>query len=266
MRAIKRLEEEIAQTQVIMLVGGLGKRLGMPEIPKALVKVGGKTLIEREIELYRNCGFKDFKLLIGHRGNMIKEYIGDGSKFNVQVKYSEDPKVEKVGKGKALKHAIETGVIDVNRRGIITFPDDLKLDKYLPIKLLAHHLYGVEWLNIWATVLLISSTTYPYGVARVDSSGLILEFIEKPKISMPTHVGVSIIEPEVYRVIIDTVDINDPKPVEYESAVLPRLAKEGKLYSMTIPGDDRSIWIPINTRKELEIAEEVLEKIESTRH
>ena len=103
-------------------------------------------------------------------------------------------------------------------------------------------------------------------MARVDSSGLILEFIEKPKISMPTHVGVSIIEPEVYRVIIDTVDINDPKPVEYESAVLPRLAKEGKLYSMTIPGDDRSIWIPINTRKELEIAEEVLEKIESTRH
>ena len=261
MRVIKGLEKKISETQVIMLVGGLGKRFGMPELPKALVKVAGKTLIEREIELYRNCGFRKFKLLIGHQGEKIRKFIGDGSKFDIEVEYSEDPKVPKVGKGKALKNAIENGVIDIKKRGIITFPDDLKLDKFLPIKLLAHHLYGVEKFDTWATVLLISSTTYPYGVAKLDTNGLIIGFEEKPKISMPTHVGVSVIEPKVYEIIMNAVDINAPKSIEYEAAVLPIIAKKRKLFSMMIPGDDRSVWIPINTRKELEIAEEILKKI-----
>jgi len=258
MSTIQELKNQISKTQVIMLVGGKGKRLGYPDIPKALIKVAGKTLIEREIELYRNCGFRKFKLLIGHLGEKIVEYIGDGSKFGVEVEYSEDPKVAKVGKGKALKHAIEVGVIDTKSRGIITFPDDLKLDKFLPIKLLAHHLYGVEKFNVWATTLLVTSTTYPYGVAKVNPDGIVEEFVEKPKISMYTHVGVCVVEPEVYKLIVEMIDINSPRSIEYEAVILPKLASERKLFSMTIPGDDRSIWIPINTRKELEIAEEKL--------
>ncbi|MCS7386373.1 MAG: sugar phosphate nucleotidyltransferase [archaeon GB-1867-005] len=258
MSAIQELKNEISKTQIIMLVGGKGKRLGYPNIPKALIEVAGKTLIEREIELYRDCGFKKFKLLIGHLGEKIINYIGDGSKLGVEVEYAEDPKIANVGKGKALKHAIEIGVIEANSRGIITFPDDLKLDKFLPLKLMAHHLYGVEELDIWATTLLVTSTTYPYGVAKVNPNGIVEEFVEKPKISMFTHVGVCVVEPQVYKLIDDAIDMQAPEAIEYEAVILPKLAREKKLFSMTIPGDDRSIWIPINTRKELEIAEKKL--------
>ena len=75
---------------------------------------------------------------------------------------------------------------------------------------------------------------------------------------MYTHVGVCVVEPEVYKLIVEMIDINSPRSIEYEAVILPKLASERKLFSMTIPGDDRSIWIPINTRKELEIAEEKL--------
>lgn len=258
MKTLNELQKEIEKTQVIILAGGAGKRLGLPDIPKALVRVGGKTLIEREIELYYNCGFKDFKILIGHLGEKIKNYLGDGSKLGVSIKYSEDPPVKRVGKGKALKNALENQVIDKNKRGIITFPDDLKLDKYLPIKFIAHHLYGRKVFNTWASVLLISSTTYPYGVAKVDYNGLVLGFEEKPKIHLPTNIGVCIMEPQAFEMIIKEIDINHPQPIEFEATILPKIAKMRKLYSMTIQGDDKTTWIPINTLKELEYADKIL--------
>lgn len=263
MKTLDKLQKEIEETQVIILAGGMGKRLGLQNMPKALVKVGGKTLIEREIELYRDCGFRKFKILIGHLGEKIREHLGDGSKFNISIEYSEDPPVKKVGKGKALKHALEKGVVEKNKRGIITFPDDLKLDRYLPIKFLANHLYGREKLDIWASVLLISSTTYPYGVAKVDYNGLVLSFEEKPKIHIPTSIGVCIMEPEAFRLLIDETDINSPQPIEFEATVLPKIAEKKKLYSMVIQGDDKTIWIPINTRKELEYANKLLTGTES---
>jgi len=260
MKTLHELRNEIEKTQVIILAGGAGKRLGLPDTPKALVKVAGETLIEREIKLYSNCGFKNFKILIGHLGEKIKKYLEDGSKLGVNIEYSEDPPVKKVGKGKALKHALENGVIERDRRGIITFPDDLKLDKYLPIKFIAHHLYGRETYRIWASVLLISSTTYPYGVAKVDYNGLVLGFEEKPKIHLPTNIGVCIMEPEAFELVIKEIDINAPKSIEFEATILPKIAQMKKLYSMTIQGDDKTTWIPINTLKELEYAKTILTK------
>lgn len=260
MRTLHELKNEIEKTQVIMLVGGAGKRLGLPNTPKALVKVGGKTLIEREIKFYSNCGFKDFKILIGHLGDKIKNYLGDGSKLGISIKYSEDPPVKKVGKGKALKNAIEKGVIEKERRGIITFPDDLKLDKYLPIKFMAHHLYGRKTFEVWASILLISSTTYPYGVAKMDYNGLVSSFEEKPKIHLPTNIGVCIMEAEAFELVIKEIDINTPRAIEFEATVLPKIAKMKKLYGMIMQGDDKTTWIPINTLKELEYAESILGK------
>ena len=258
MRALEELVKEAERTQIIMPVGGRGKRLGYGDLPKALIKIAGKTLIEREIELYRNCGFKDFKLLIGYQGEKIKEYLGDGGRLGVKIQYSKDPEMKNVGKGKAIKNAIENGTIEEDKRGIITFPDDIKLDKFLPIKLLAHHINGVEKYGIIATSLLITSTTYPYGVAEIDEYGRILKFEEKPMIRILTHLGVCVIEPEVYSITRREIHMDDPNPVEYESRILPILARENKLFSMIIYGDDKTMWLPINTRKELEKAEKIL--------
>ena len=258
MKVMEELRKEIKKTQIVIPVGGHGKRLGYQDTPKALIKVAGKTLIEREIELYRDCGFTDYKLLIGYLGDKIKDYLGDGRRLNVKIQYCEDPKVKEKGKGKALKNAIEKGIIEKNRRTIITFPDDIKLNRFLPIMLLAHHIHGYERYGTIATALLISSTTYPYGTAKIDNYGRIEQFIEKPQIHILTNVGVCVMEPQIYDLIKKLIKIDDPKPIEYEKVILPKIAEDRKLYSMIIQGDDKEEWIPVNTRKELERAEKIL--------
>ncbi|MEM0085211.1 MAG: sugar phosphate nucleotidyltransferase [Candidatus Methanomethylicia archaeon] len=258
MKTIEELINEAATTQVIMPIGGKAKRMGLPDVNKALIKVAGKTLLEREIELFRNCGFKKYKLLIGHLGEEIMKYAGNGEKWNVEIQYSMDPNVEKVGKGKALKHALKSGVIERDKRAIITFPDDLKLNRFLPLILLAQHIHGVENYDIWATSTLITSTTYPYGIAEIDEVGRIKRFVEKPFINVLTHIGMCVIEPNVYQLVDELIDINSAEAIEYESTILPKLAEKGKLYSLILYANDRNDWIPINTLKELELAESIL--------
>jgi mannose-1-phosphate guanylyltransferase len=258
MNTLKELMEEAEKTQVVMPIGGKAKRMGLQNVNKALIKVAGKTLLEREIELYRNCGFKKFKLLIGHLGEEVIEYADNGEKWGVEIQYSMDPNVEKVGKGKALKNALINGVIERDKRALITFPDDLKLNRFLPLMLLAQHIHGVEKYGILATSVLITSTTYPYGVAEIDEVGRIKRFVEKPQLNILTHIGMCIIEPEVYQLIDKLIDIGSQEAIEYEATVLPELARMGKLYSLTLYANDKDDWIPINTLKELEQAEKYL--------
>ncbi|MEM2136503.1 MAG: sugar phosphate nucleotidyltransferase [Candidatus Methanomethylicia archaeon] len=258
MRRLREIIDEAEKTQVIMPIGGHAKRLGLPNVNKALIKIAGKTLLEREIELYRDCGFKKYKLLIGHLGDKVVEYAEYGSKWGVEIQYSKDPTVDKVGKGKAIKQALINGVIERDKRAIITFPDDLKINRFLPLMILMQHIYGVENYGTWATSLLITSTTYPYGIAEIDEVGRIKRFVEKPSITILTHIGVCVIEPEVYKEIDEIIDINSPEAIEYETTVLPKLAETRKLYSLILQGSDKRDWIPINTLKELEYAERIL--------
>jgi len=72
------LEKEIENTQVVVLAGGLAKRMDSPEMPKALQRVAGKALIDWCIEFYAKHGFKDFVLLVGSMHEAIENHVGDG--------------------------------------------------------------------------------------------------------------------------------------------------------------------------------------------
>ncbi|MEM5772901.1 MAG: sugar phosphate nucleotidyltransferase [Candidatus Aenigmatarchaeota archaeon] len=251
------LKKEIEKTQVLILTGGSGKRMGNPELPKALMKVGGKTLIDRCIEFYAKHGFKDFVLLVGFMHEKIEEHVGDGSKYGVKVRYCLDPPIEKVGKGKALKNAILTGAIDLNKRAIIAYPDDVYLDEEIPIKLLKKHLELKESKRIIATLACASGVEYPYGVALAYDGELVEEFFEKPIVQIPSTIGLYVVEPEIFKVIEREVDMNAEKAIEFESVVLSKLAKEKKLGRFLI---EPKKWIAINTQKELETADKILSK------
>ena len=91
--------------QAVILAGGLGTRLRpvTHKVPKPMVEVNGKPFLEYLILLLKKNGIDDIVLLIGHLGEQIKGYFGDGSKFGVNIKYSVEE--ELLGTGGAIKNA-----------------------------------------------------------------------------------------------------------------------------------------------------------------
>ena len=75
--------------KVIIMAGGKGKRLHpiTKKIPKPLVQVAGKPMIQHIIESARSEGFKNFVVSINYLGNMIEDYLGDGKRFDVSIEY-----------------------------------------------------------------------------------------------------------------------------------------------------------------------------------
>ena len=92
--------------QVAILAGGLGTRLGRltQTIPKPMVPVNGKPFLEHEIGMLKRSGIVDFVLCVGHLGEKVEDYFGNGSKWGVRVKYSYDGS-KLIGPAGALKGA-----------------------------------------------------------------------------------------------------------------------------------------------------------------
>ncbi len=78
----------------MILAAGRGKRM-MPltkNIPKPLIKVQGLTLIEHSINTLKNTGISKIVINISYLGGQIKSYLGNGSKFGVNIHYSNESK------------------------------------------------------------------------------------------------------------------------------------------------------------------------------
>ncbi len=233
----------------MVIAGGKAKRMGL-DIPKCLLQVRGKTLVDKCIESLTKEGFRQFVFLVGHQHQLVMEHIGDGAKYGIEARYSIDP-VTSVGwgKGKAINYALRNSSIDRSRRSLVLFPDDIILENDIYSRFMTAHLDGMRSRGCLASIVLVPGTEYPYGVAEVDVSGLILDFKEKPLISKPTSIGIYLFEPQVYEVIERTIDLQAPDAIELESVALPFLARERRLEGFFI---DSNTWLPVNTVKEYE--------------
>ena len=71
------------------MAGGKGTRITSisSDIPKPMIPIEGKPVLEREIECLKAQGFKDLIITVSHLGNTIIDYFGDGSKFGVSIEY-----------------------------------------------------------------------------------------------------------------------------------------------------------------------------------
>lgn len=91
--------------QVVILAGGLATRLEniTKNQPKSMIKVLNKPFLEYQIEWLKNEGINDIVLCIGHMGEQIKNYFGNGEMHNVRIRYSRED--ELLGTAGALKNA-----------------------------------------------------------------------------------------------------------------------------------------------------------------
>jgi NDP-sugar pyrophosphorylase family protein len=91
------LEEQIAPpplpTPAVIMAGGEGRRLRplTESMPKPLVLVGGKPLVEIMIERLRRSGISDITMALHHKSEMIREQLGDGGRLGVRLDYAFEP-------------------------------------------------------------------------------------------------------------------------------------------------------------------------------
>jgi D-sedoheptulose 7-phosphate isomerase len=92
---------------VAILAGGLGTRLGSSSanLPKALVPVAGEPFVAHQLRRLRSQGVERVVLLVGYRGEQIRDYIGSGSAFGIDIAYSFDGE-KLLGTGGALRAAL----------------------------------------------------------------------------------------------------------------------------------------------------------------
>jgi NDP-sugar pyrophosphorylase family protein len=92
--------------QMVILAGGLGTRMRplTSEVPKALIPIGGKPFLHHQIDLLKRQGIRDIVLCVGHLGDRVKDYFGDGRWLGVRIKYSEE-KDQLLGTAGAIKNA-----------------------------------------------------------------------------------------------------------------------------------------------------------------
>lgn len=115
------------RTQCVILVGGLGTRLGplTATIPKALVPVAGEPFVDHQLRWLAANGVDAVLFSIGHLGAQLREHVGDGRRLGLEVTYVDDGE-ELRGTAGALRRALDEHVLD--ERFLVTYGDS-----YLPI-------------------------------------------------------------------------------------------------------------------------------------
>jgi len=127
--------------KAMILAAGMGSRLRplTDKTPKPLLPIRSKPLIEILIEQLAAAGFSSLVVNLHHLGQQIREYLGDGSRYNVQIEYSQENQLLETGGGikKALDLLDNRPFIIVNA-DIYTDFDFSALPKKLPEDALAH--------------------------------------------------------------------------------------------------------------------------------
>src|SRR5208283_594289 len=90
--------------KLAIIAGGKGTRLGINNVPKPMVTIAGKPILEHQIELAKRYGLNDIYLLTGHLSDVIADHFGDGSQFGVRITHiAEDSPLGTAGAIKMLE-------------------------------------------------------------------------------------------------------------------------------------------------------------------
>ena len=169
----------------MILAGGLGTRLRPYTflLPKAMLPVGPKPIMEHLLEWLKKWGIKDVVVSTGYLGKMIQEYFGDGSEWGMRVTYATSS--HPLGTAGQLKAAESK----LRGRFVCLYGDQL-FDFDLG-KALSFH----EKKKAGATMVLMKYTTeLKYGFMETDKNGILVEWKEKPTISGFINIGCYVME------------------------------------------------------------------------
>ncbi len=199
---------------VMILAGGEGAKLRpiTYEIPKAMIPIRGRPILEHQINMLKKYDIRNIVLSVGHMHEKIRDYFGDGSKFGVHIQYLvEDKPLGSAGPISMMK--------EFTRKTFAVLNVDTLMNPDITGMFDLHRSQGR------VGTLLLSSTYHPeaFGVVRVSGNN-ITEFVEKPKGNVQSPLisaGFYIFEPAIFQSI--------PKKKSMIGDLFKKLAEEGQL-------------------------------------
>jgi NDP-sugar pyrophosphorylase family protein len=254
----REVKEQIAKTAVVMPAGGRGTRIRAETqsegINKVMISIDGmESMIERTVREYAEAGIKNFAVLTGFLAEEVEEHLGDGSRWGVNIRYSEDPGDRKVGSAGAMLHALNNGTIDDAAACIVHNPDDMiiGLSRSYGDVFVEGYLKALKNGCIGALVV-VPETPFQYS-GMIIRAGRVVDISKYPPIAIPAHTGITFFAPEAYDYFRKHVSLEVES--SFENVICPLLAKEGRLYAINIPS---SAWIPVNDLKGIEQARDAM--------
>lgn len=229
--------------RAMILAAGKGTRLWplTNRIPKAMISVGGRPLLEHTIELLREHGVRDIAINLHAHADVIAEHLGDGSRFGISLTYSFEPQLlGTAGAVKKLEEYFKDGTFYVVYGDVLT-----RLDLS---SLLDYH----RRRRAMATIALYQpEDPTRCGVVQQDENDWITSFIEKPEARTTgnawANAGVYVVEPGLLHQIRGDI------PQDFGRDVFPRIVGNGR--GLAGFRSDAVFW-DVGTAERLRLAED----------
>lgn len=174
----------------VVMAGGRGTRLAplTDDIPKPMLPVAGRPILERIVLHLVGSGVRRLFLSVNYLGHLIESYFGDGSKYGCDIAYLRETRDRPLGTGGALGLLGATG--ETPAAPVLVMNGDLVT--HFPVaELLAAHCES-------GAVATIATSTYehqvPFGVLE-SRSGRLKRIVEKPRSSWPVNAGIYVVSP-----------------------------------------------------------------------
>jgi D-glycero-D-manno-heptose 1,7-bisphosphate phosphatase len=211
--------------KVVIMAGGRGTRISSiaSDIPKPMIKIDGKPVLEREIECLKSQGFTQLIITVSYLGNIITSYFGDGAKFGVDIEYFfEEEPLGNAGALFKIKEKLTEDFLLVNADAIF----DVDFNRFVNY----HKSKG------GLVTLFTHPNSHPYdsGLILVDDNKAVLQWLTKedcrPKYyKNRVNAGLHVISPKLLETEITTAK------VDLDRQLLKPLAGTGKMFCYDSP-------------------------------
>jgi NDP-sugar pyrophosphorylase family protein len=172
--------------KAVILAGGQGRRLHpyTLTIPKPMMPVGERPILERLVGALRRGGIDDLILATGHLGGIVEDHFGDGRAFGVTIRYSnEERALGTAGPLDLVRPLLDRTFVVVNGDVLADFDFRAIVDD--------HRRRGSD-----ATVVLARhAETVEFGVVGLDEGGDVASWSEKPVVERLVSAGCCVLEP-----------------------------------------------------------------------
>lgn len=184
------LPEQVLPLQAVIMAGGSGNRLRplTEEMPKPMLTVGDRPLMEHMIEQLREVGISRVNVTTYHKSEKIKEHFGDGSSFGVELNY--------VTEDRPLGTAGALGLMQEPQGPLLVINGDI-LTRVNFRAMLAYHREHRATLTMAVRKY---DLNVPYGVVEGDGA-FVRALVEKPLLNFLVNAGIYLLEPLAYRYI-----------------------------------------------------------------